>query len=186
MKNLLQAAGLMATLLFFTTGCELPTDDAPGSDEKIVYIGKLIQYAKNMTYSGYFPIAGDPANKNGPHIFSVEINFDYNRIQFFGKKDETNQCYYSRVLTASESDELLTRLKALAFCELQGNDPVACPLSFVPGDVFYVDNYSRRISVDQQSTFCTPGYAELCESKDFKNIADFIRPLSAAALGNCK
>lgn len=186
MKNLIQAAGLMATLLLFATGCELIEKENEPIYRRIVPVGNLIQSAKILTFSGYFPIASDPDNKNAPIISTVVVNFELQNVQFYGFDQNDNRCSFNRDLQPEESFELLKRLSELTFCEFQTNEKKDCILCSLPGNYFYVDTHFKSLYVDQESFECLSPVTKLCQSKDFLTITDFIAPRAKAELYNCQ
>lgn len=186
MKNFFQATGWLATALLFSTGCELPKDENTPPNQTIVYLGHLIQSARSLYYKGFFPIAGDVENKSGPQIFEVDLNLPNRRIQFFGKKEDSSSCYFSRVLTDNEHAKTLELLKSLEFCELRSNVEVDCLGCYFPSASVSIDSYSDNFWIDPQSSYCSPGYPELCNSQDFNSITELIKPLADGELMNCQ
>lgn len=186
MKTFKQALSLIATALLFLTACELPTDENTPPEQTIVYLGRLIQEVRTLSYNGFFPIAGDQENNETPLIYEVDFNFPNNRIQFFGKTKNSDNCYFSRELSPAEYAETIEKLENLEFCELRSNIDTACIGCFFPGETLSIDGYNQFFWLDTQSSFCSPGRKELCNPKDFQSITDLIKPLAEGSLMNCQ
>lgn len=184
MKNICQALGLIATALLGMTGCEFPVDvNEPTPSEKIVFLGKVIYQPKYATFSAPLNIEQLPSlNK----INTVHIDFENQRIHFYGKTATESKCYFDRPMSLVELSSISKPVRDLEFCELQTTSPVACVASFMPSDSIHIYDYVKLHYADEYSSYCEANHPQLCNGADIKPLFATLKELALRDIHLCK
>lgn len=186
MKTITQATGLMATALLITTGlttgCEFPTDNEEPY-EKIVYLGKIISTPIYATFSSPLGIEHQISIKK---IRTIQIDFENQRIHYYGNTTTNEKCYFDRPLEAEELSTLETQIRDLEFCELQSNKNIACLASFMPTESILIYDYSKLHYADEFSNYCEANSAQLCNGADIKPLFATIKEWAVQDLNHCE
>ncbi len=171
-----------AIIASFFLSCEFLT---PSEDpyEKIVFLGKIISTPKYATFSAPIPIDQQPPQNK---INRVHIDFENQRIHFYGNTTTDAKCYFDRQMSEAELASLEKPIRELEFCELQTNQNLACPALFMPTDSISIYDYQKLHHVDEYSSYCSANNPQLCNGADVKPLFATIKSLALQDIDHCQ